>query len=70
MAGIDIEDEDGDTGPGAAEDSRTAATPNARRRALQEFLRSRPTVSLTFCKRCGPEVTNYVSTLMPFAEEC
>ena len=67
MAGIDVEEEDGDTGPGAAEDSRT--TPNARRRALQEFLQAAPTANLTHCKRCGPEVTKFVSTLMPFVRD-
>ena len=67
MAGFNFEEKDGDTGPGAAEDSRK--TPNARRRALQEFLHGRPSVTLTHCKRCGPEVTSFVSTLMPFAED-
>ena len=49
VAGINIgEEEDGDTGLGAAEDSRT--TPNARRRTLQEFLHGRPSVTLAHYK--------------------
>ena len=67
MAGIDVEEEDGDAGPGAAEDSR--ATPNARRRTLQEFIQAAPTANLTHCKRCGPEVTRCVPTVMPFARD-
>ena len=65
MAGIDEEEQDGDTA-GAGGDKKKI--PNAKRRSLQEFLLKAPTTKLSYSKRCGKLVTAFIRELMPWAE--